>query len=606
MNLRFLFFSIIFIATQLFAQSNKDVLVKVGNKVITVDEFKYRYEFTPQIERKHNDREKAKEELLFTLIAENLFAIEAEENGYDTLALIKNSYLPLEKMFVRDALYKQEISDKVELNLSMYNHGIERANLKLFVDFVYAKEETLIRVAHKFLETNTNFDSLVTLLKNVEYVAQPFEVTYGKMHRDAEDSIYNLSINEFTNPIESPDGWYIFRLLSKIPASYKSSDQKYSLVKNVVEARIEDSIYSNFRNDFFSNRKVTTDGLLFWYFAEEVQKVVEQIKQKNKIGENEKINFTNQDFVKLKNNLSPDSLSKPFIKLENHPISFEKFFTDFSFEGFTTISTDLNMIAAQLKSRVKRQIELELLTRDGYKNGIESLPEVKASTEIWKKNYLANMLMKDIVTKSELTDEDIKNYLSSNSSDSLSETKVNIIEVLTDSLEVIQEALSLGENDEALRKFAEIHTKREWTRKNGGEFGYFSVLENGEIGKIAESMNVGDIYGPLQTNEGYSVFKLIGKNKDKIDVAASKISNDIKLKIRYQKVTNELENLAVDLADKYGIEINKELLESLNLINAQMVVYRHMGFGGKVQAYPNSIPFYKWKEKWEQKKKELL
>lgn len=606
MNLRFLFLSILLIAAQLLAQSNNDVLVKVGNKVITADEFKYRYEFTPQIERKQNDKEKAKEELLFTLIAENLFAIDAEENGYDTLALVKNSYIPLEKMFVRDALYKQEISDKVELDLSMYNQGIERANLKLFVDFVYAKEEPLIRVAHKFLETNNNFDSLVTLLKNVEYVAQPFEVTFGKMHRDAEDSIYNLRIDEFTQPIESPDGWYIFRLISKIPASYKSSDQKYSLVKKVVEARIEDSVYNNFRINFFGNRKVSTDGLLFWYFAEEVQKVVEQIKQKNQIGENEKINFTNQDFVRLRNNLSQDSLAKPFIKLENDPITFEKFFTDFSFEGFTTISTDLNMIAAQLKSRVKRQIELELLTREGYKNGIENLPEVKASTEIWKKNYLANMLMKDIVTNSELTDEDIKNYLSGNVSDSLSETKVNIIEILTDSLEVIQEALSLGENDEALREFAKIHTKREWTKNNGGEFGYFSVLEHGDIGKIAESMNIGDIYGPLQTDEGFSVFKLIGKNENKIDFSSSKITKDVKLKIRYQKVMDKLENLAVDLADKHGIQINEELLESLNLINAQMVVYRHMGFGGRVQAYPNSIPFYKWKEKWEQKKKELL
>ena len=606
MKLRFLFICILFLSGHLISQNNNDVLVKIGNKVITVDEFRYRYEFTPQIERKYNDEGKAKQELLYTLIAENLFAIEAEDQGFDTLSIMKNNYLPLEKMYVRDALYKQEISSKVEFDLKKYNEGIARANYKLFADFIYGKEEAPIKAAHKFLESNDNFDSLVTLLINVEYVAEPYEVTFGKMHISAEDSIYKLRIGEFTNPIESPDGWYIFRLLSKIPADYKSNDQKYSMVKKVVDGRIEDSLYVDFRANFFKDQKVNTDGILFWYFAEEVQKVAEQIKSINSIAEDEKITITNDDFTRLKNNLNPDSLAKPFIKFENNPITFGQFFRDFSFEGFFTNTTDLNQIAAQIKSRVRRQIELELLTRDGYKTGIESLPEVKESTEIWKENYLATLLLKDIVLNSELTDEDIKRYLSEEATDSLSETKVNIIEILTDSLEVIKEALALSENNSALSDYAKIHTKREWTKKNGGEFGYFSVQEYGEIGKIAESMEIGDIYGPLQTPEGFSVFKLIGKIENKIDLASSDISEDIRLKIRYQKVMDKLENLASDLAEKHGVQINEELLKSLNLMNAQMVVYRHMGFGGRLQAYPYSTPFYKWKEKWEQKKKELL
>jgi hypothetical protein len=69
---------------------------------------------------------------------------------------------------------------------------------------------------------------------------------------------------------------------------------------------------------------------------------------------------------------------------------------------------------------------------------------------------------------------------------------------------------------------------------------------------------------------------------------------------------NQLENLAVELAEKNNVTINNELLNSLKLLNAQMIVYRYMGFGGRIQAYPYSSPFYKWKEKWEQKKKEAL
>ena len=45
---------------------------------------------------------------------------------------------------------------------------------------------------------------------------------------------------------------------------------------------------------------------------------------------------------------------------------------------------------------------------------------------------------------------------------------------------------------------------------------YFPITEHGEIGRIASTMNVGDIYGPLELKEGYSIFKLIDKQEQKI------------------------------------------------------------------------------------------
>ena len=76
--------------------------------------------------------------------------------------------------------------------------------------------------------------------------------------------------------------------------------------------------------------------------------------------------------------------------------------------------------------------------------------------------------------------------------------------------------------------------------------------------------------------------------------------------IKYKKIMNQLENLAAKLAEEHNVTINSELLKSLELLNAQMIVYRYMGFGGRIQAFPYSSPFYQWKEKWEQKKKDLL
>jgi parvulin-like peptidyl-prolyl isomerase len=588
------------------AQNNNDVLVKIGDKVITVEEFRYRYEFTPQINRKSNDKGKAKENLLYTLIAENLFSIEAEKRGFDTLQAMKMNYVPMEKMHIRDALYQKEISDNVNFDSEKFNKGIKLVNHNCFVDFVYSKEKQPIDNAYKLLIGNSNFDSLVTEIEDVEYVSEPFEVSYGKMYYKAEEAIYNLKMKEFTEPIESPEGWYIFRLISKIPTNFNSIDQKHSAVKKVVEGRIEDSIYNDFWNKFFITKKVTTDGILFWYFAEEIQKLISDINIQQNIKENEKITISNDDFIRFRNTLHPDSLNKIFIQFEENPVTLGDFIIDFAYEGFYTFTTELNQIAAQLNSRVKRQIELELLSRDAYKRGMESLPDVKSSTGIWKDNYLSTLMLKDVVINTELSDSDIKDYLKPGKNNLLSDTQFNILEILTDSLEVIKEALSLSENEIAFRNFAKIHTKREWTKDEGGEFGYFSVSDHSEIGKVAESMEVGDVYGPLQTSEGYSVFKLIDRKESKLNLSESNVDDNTKTKIKYQKIMDNLETMAADLAEKYNVSVNNDLLESLDLLNTQMIVFRYMGFGGRIQAFPYSTPFYKWKEKWEQKKKDLL
>ena len=591
---------------EIVSQDKNEIIARIGDKSITVEELKYRYEFTPQINRQYYDTGKAKEELLYTLIAENLFAAEAEKLGFDTLQSMQMNYIPLEKMHVRDALYQIMIKDKVELDSIKFREGLQLSSVKLFVDFIFAEDNKNIDAAYEVINRVGEFDSLVTLIENAEYVSEPYEVNYGQMYYTAEEAIYNLEMNQFTKPIESPEGWYIFRLIGKVPASFQSNDQKFSLVRKVVEGRIEDSIYNDFWSKFFTDQKVTTDGSLFWYFTEGLHELIKKTKTSSKIEEGEKIAISNEDFIKFKKSLHPDSLKKAFIKFDPDPVTLESFVNDFVFEGFYTFSSDPNMIASQINSRVKRQIELELLSREAYSQGMENLPEVKSSTDIWRENYLSTLYMKDIIKNTEITENDIREYLKENKNSNISETKVNIIEILTDSLEVIQEALKLSNDESELRRFAKIHTKREWTRENGGEFGLFPVSEFGEIGKIASSMDLGDVYGPLNTEEGYSIFKLIDKQVDTLKLEGLEITNEIKTLIRYEKVRDHLDNLTAELADKYNVTVNESLLNSLELLNSQMVVFRYMGFGGRILAYPYSSPFYRWKEKWEQKKKELL
>ncbi|MFH1198412.1 MAG: hypothetical protein V1720_22105 [bacterium] len=92
--------------SQIFAQESK-ILIEAGNNSIPVEEFKRRFELSPQIQA-GKDRDSVKKEFLYTLIAEKLWANQARNLLYDTTDYVKYSVKTIEKMLVRDELYKKK------------------------------------------------------------------------------------------------------------------------------------------------------------------------------------------------------------------------------------------------------------------------------------------------------------------------------------------------------------------------------------------------------------------------------------------------------------------------------------------------------------------
>ena len=61
-------------------------------------------------------------------------------------------------------------------------------------------------------------------------------------------------------------------------------------------------------------------------------------------------------------------------------------------------------------------------------------------------------------------------------------------------------------------------------------------------------------------------------------------------------------NKTVELANKYNIQINEEVLNSVEVLNTTTVIYRVFGFGGKLLAVPMTVPNYNWVKPWLEQK----
>ena len=154
-------------------------------------------------------------------------------------------------------------------------------------------------------------------------------------------------------------------------------------------------------------------------------------------------------------------------------------------------------------------------------------------------------------------------------------------------------------------ELASLHTKRLWTRSKGGEFGFFPSTMYGEIGTIASKMKIGEIYGPLKTPNGYSLFKLIGKKEknEKPVKPFDEMRSELTKELLGKKRSEFFINYTVKLANKFGVSINQNYLSSIQINDFNMYVYRYMGFGGRISAVPVTLPFVEWYKPWIDEKK---
>ncbi len=125
-----------------------------------------------------------------------------------------------------------------------------------------------------------------------------------------------------------------------------------------------------------------------------------------------------------------EKLTAVFIKLDDQPETIDDFLQELAFEKFYVDSLDIDHIRGRLNYYVRKFIEHELFAREGYKRGLQNLPEVRRDLNIWKGYYLSEALRKEIIDSIEVTDEEVDKYFIEKGDDSLASVEVKIVELL--------------------------------------------------------------------------------------------------------------------------------------------------------------------------------
>lgn len=595
-----------------FPQAKDSILVEIGNKVITVDEFLTRFEFTPWPRRniRYIDDE-LKLEFLKTLISEKLLSLYGEELKIDTIFELRQAYTNLEKMIVRDALYRKEILNKVKLDQKELNNAIAKSQITIYARYIFSPDSTEIFFIHRALKSGSNFDSIYSVHISNEEQKYPMEISYGTLIEEFENVLYTTEPGNFTKPLKSSLGYYIFKVDSSrfnMAIGPKELNEATRKAEKVLKQRTEEKLYNEYFKKFFSKKRGEANGDVFWNLVEAVTKRFKyKFENQTPVRKNEYI-IDPEDIKQIENYLGN---KKDFIllKMEEKNYTVNEFLRFLLFKGFSVIDSSEKYIAYKLNKAIKNFLEDEYLAEEGYRQGLHLKPDVKKDIEMWKDFYYSTWYTLNLKNSIEVTDDEIENYIKDRSINSEEIVMVNIQEILVDSLEQVEMLLNKLKDGNDFGQLAKEYSKRKWAAEKNGEFGYFPTTMYGEIGKTAEKLNIGEIFAPIETKEGYSIIKLIDKKIERPDTSHvqnfDELKEKIKQELKQKKFDQQRDKMVAQLAQKYVKDINLNLLKSIKVSNLNMFVYRYMGFGGRMTAVPIISPYVSWYEEWKKINKSL-
>lgn len=585
------------------AQSQeKQVLAKIGQLTISREEFQSRYELTPQLFRE-NQRisEELKLEFLYSMIAEKLLALYGDEIRLDTSSIVSKSLKYFEEMFVRDALYKKVIQEKAQSKAdSLVSYYLSNANNVKMI-FMFSDDENEIKNIYKILELGVPFDSLYSELPMNQ--RDTLTISVGQLEENIENKIFPLPDDAFTSPIEMEDGWYIFKILKRynpIVVKSKGWENEFKNSKRIAKERAEYSFYKEYMQNLFKNKEVKINAKILRNLSYHIHSIlVERFKQDQS---SHNYSLIVKDIALIEFQLGADSLVIPLAELENETITVWDFLHFLRFENFKVDTTDYQFVFKALSNRTRNFIEYKILADEGYKLELQKTTEVKKQVQMWKDNYYMQLVTAMFIDSAVVSDNEIIEYYNKSMNGYLQNKEVNILELITDSLETIEKVLSGIELGTDFSELVKKYSKDFTIENQGRESGFFSVNSKGEVGRIAADMVIGEVYGPIKIQEGYSIFKLLAVRQDSVILQNNfkQIKEELGKELGYLKKQKSINKFIGNLANKYDVDINTDLLEKIPVTSHNSIVYNYRGFGGRVLAVPLLNINMEWVPEWKE------
>lgn len=229
--------------------------------------------------------------------------------------------------------------------------------------------------------------------------------------------------------------------------------------------------------------------------------------------------------------------------------------TETELEGYIhNLPREQQMYAAnpQFREHCKEQlIALHSLAKNGEEQNLEETEDFKAIMENAKRDILAQLVLRQIMSAVTVSDEEAKAFFEENKERYVKGATVSAKHILTDSEEKCQGILDAINNGE--KEFEEA-AKESSTCPSGAQGGDLGEFGRGQMVKEFEdaafAAEIGQVVGPVQTQFGYHLIKVEKKNEAQ-DADFEEVKDRIKGELLKEKQDKAYSEKIEELKAKY-------------------------------------------------------
>lgn len=556
------------------------ILAKVGNSVITEQEFKLRFELMPGLNRhRKTNLQRAKLELIYSMIAEKLLAEEAFSHNIHLTYEFKEAFGDVRKMLARDQLYREEVADKIQISGEEVIREIEKARHEVFVEFIYTPEKESASFLRKLLfDDGSNFHSL-SIDSSMMVVRDTATIIWSDADSAIAQAAYELNLGNVSQVLRAGDGYYIIRKARVGGSAHFLSLPSETLrnqVEKVLRNRKERERAEHFVRDALKERSGFAKIDLFNQF----EHVFGNILRKS---------FSDEDYWvsdhvygEMKNvlhRLMQDTLAVA----GSHAWTVNDVLDMLYKKSFRIPRKEIKRLPYFLNAEIQTMVQQELLAQIALERSLDQKKEIRDMLQMWYAQHLAEYLKATLQEQVKVTDADVRKYLLQE--DDFLTHNYMIRELESASADLMNNAASLLYEGMTFDSVAAMLSTEYPHEVELIERGPISPEETGKLAEILSRMKEGEWFGPIVKEEKLVILILLKKSishtmLDKLDKV--RIEEDI----LQMKQKRSLDLFLSEVAMRRGFEIFPEQLESLEVSAVPMLTYRFLGFGGRMFAVP--------------------
>ncbi|MBD3226396.1 MAG: hypothetical protein GF313_16830 [Caldithrix sp.] len=365
------------------SRKRKDVLARVGNKTITIKDFKNLYAFNPHLAR-ISQKNTARKLMLSTLIAEQILAQEVDLQK----STMRDSLQDMGAQYEREALIEKFWQDVIMKEVTVNDDELfetykQSKTRKVIVYLIYPDKQSA-QAAYRQYQAGVTFNELAEAM-NLPATALPIDTVSMEFQLPFfEQAVLNLEIGQVSEPLKVNQRYYLVKCIGQqVEAGLSRSEfqkQRQKLAKQLRRFKGQ-QVFIRYRQEnlpaepYHLNRSV---------FKKMVQILEPQAVQDHSTGLQSNANQS-MDRAFVSSELWPESLMNETVATfaDGRSLSVEALGKRLALAPYPLLTESKAQFRASVIKAVKNILDDELIASEARKYGLHKTKDVQRQKSMW-------------------------------------------------------------------------------------------------------------------------------------------------------------------------------------------------------------------------------